>query len=55
MFKRYKEITFGISLGAAMWIIDAAMHVGLGAEVGSHGFWTELFAPHPTAVFFRLV
>lgn len=55
MLNRYKEILFGILLGAAMWIVDAAMHVELGAEVGSHGFWTELFAPHPTAILFRLV
>jgi MFS superfamily sulfate permease-like transporter len=55
MFKRYKEIVFGVLLGAAMWIVDAAMHVELGAEVASHGFLAELFAPHPTAVLFRLV
>lgn len=55
MFRRYKEIAFGILLGAAMWIIDAAMHVELGAEVASHGFWSEVFTPHPTAVLFRLV
>lgn len=55
MVKRYKEILFGLLLGAAMWIIDAAMHAEIGAEVGSHGFWAELFAPHPTTVFFRLV
>ena len=55
MFKRYKEILFGVLLGAAMWVIDAAMHVELGAEIGAHGFWTELFAPHSAAVIFRLV
>jgi len=55
MLKRYKEILFGILLGAAMWLVDAAMHSEIGAEVGSHGFWAELFAPHPTAILFRLV
>ena len=55
MVKRYKEILFGLLLGAAMWIIDAAMHAEIGAEVGSHGFWTEIFEPNPTSVFFRLV
>ena len=55
MLNRYKEILFGILLGAAMWIIDAAMHAELGTDVHSHGFWTELFEPHPTAILFRLV
>lgn len=32
------------------------MHAEIGGEVGSHGgFWAEIFAPHPTTVFFRLV
>jgi hypothetical protein len=55
MFKRYKEILFGMLLGAAMWIIDAAMHAEIGTEVGSHGFLAEIFEPHLTTVFFRLV
>ncbi|MDQ6786800.1 MAG: hypothetical protein M3033_08310 [Acidobacteriota bacterium] len=55
MLKRYKEILFGVLLGAAMWIVDAAMHAEIGGEVGSHGFWAEIFEPNPTTVFFRLV
>ena len=55
MLKRYKEILFGVLLGAAMWIVDAAMHAELGTDVHSHGFWTEMFEPHPTAILFRLV
>lgn len=55
MVKRYKEIIFGVGLGAAMWIIDAAMHAEIGAEVGAHGFRAEIFEPNPTTVFFRLV
>lgn len=55
MLKRYKEILFGVLLGAAMWVIDAAMHAEIGAEVGSHGFWAELFEPHRTTILFRLV
>ncbi len=55
MIKRYKEVLFGLLLGAAMWIIDAAMHAEIGAEVGSHGLWAEIFEPNPTTVFFRLI
>lgn len=60
MLKLYKEILFGIALGAAMWIVDAAMHAELGAETYSnafpaHDFWAEIFAPNPTAVIFRLI
>ena len=55
MVKRYKEILFGVLLGAAMWLVDAAMHAEIGTPVGSHGFWAEIFEPNPTTVFFRLV
>lgn len=55
MFKRYKEIWFGILLGAAMWLMDALMHAELGAEVHSSGFWAEIFQPHATAVLFRSI
>lgn len=53
--KRYKEILFGALLGAAMWVTDAAMHAQLGVEIHSHGFWAELFQPHPTTLLFRSV
>ena len=52
-FKCYKEIWFGISLGAIMWLIDAVMHTELGAEVHAGSLWSEIFAPHPTALIFR--
>ena len=52
-FKRYKEILFGLALGAAMWLIDAVMHAELGADVHAGSLWTEIFAPHPTALIFR--
>ena len=55
MFKRYKEIWFGILLGAAMWLMDAAMHAELGADVHSSGFWAEIFQPPATAVLFRSI
>ncbi len=54
-FKSYKEICFGFGLGAAMWLIDAVMHVELGAEVQTHGFLAEIFSPHPTVLIFRLL
>lgn len=51
----YKEIWFGIGLGAAAWVVDAVMHVELGADVHhAGGLWTEIFAPHPTAFIFRV-
>lgn len=42
-------------MGAAMWLIDAAMHAELGDAIHSHGFWAELFQPNPTALIYRLV
>lgn len=57
MFKRYKEIFFGLLLGAAMWVLDAAMHAQIGAELhtGGQGFAHELFQPGATVLFFRFV
>lgn len=52
-FKNYKEIWFGIGLGLSAWLIDAVMHVELGAEVHAESLWTEIFTPHPTALIFR--
>lgn len=53
-FKSYKELWFGIGLGAAAWLVDAVMHVELGADVHSGSLWSEIFAPHPTALIFRV-
>jgi len=53
--KHYKEILFGFALGAAMWLIDAVMHAELGADVHAGSFWSEVFAPHPTALIFRSI
>ncbi len=53
LFQHYKEILFGFALGAAMWLIDAVMHTELGADVHAESLWTEIFAPHPTALIFR--
>lgn len=51
--KRYKEIWFGIGLGIVAWLLDAVMHVELGADVHSGGLLQEIFTPHPTALIFR--
>lgn len=53
-FKCYKEIWFGVGLGLFAWLVDAVMHTELGAEVHAESLWTEVFAPHPTALIFRL-
>ena len=54
--KRYKEILFGLLLGAGAWIVDAAMHVQLSGELHATGdFWHELFQPNATALLFRSV
>ncbi len=53
IFKQYREILFGLGLGAAMWVLDAAMHAQLGGEIHSHGFWSEMFQPGPTQLLFR--
>lgn len=50
----YKEIWFGFGLGALAWLVDAVMHTELGAEVHAGSLWTEIFAPHPTALVFRI-
>lgn len=52
-FKHYQEILFGLGLGAAMWVLDAAMHAQLGGEIHSHGFLAEMFQPGPTQLLFR--
>ena len=52
-FKQCREILFGLGLGAAMWVLDAAMHAQLGAEVHSGGFLAEMFHPGPTQLLFR--
>lgn len=52
-FRSHKEIWFGIGLGALAWLVDAVMHVELGAEVHAESLWTEIFVPNPTALIFR--
>lgn len=52
--KCYKEIWFGIGLGAFAWVVDAVMHVELGGDVHAGDLWSEVFAPHPTAFVFRV-
>lgn len=52
-FKCYKEIWFGLGLGAVAWLVDAVMHVELGESVHSEALFSEIFAPHPTALIFR--
>lgn len=54
-FNSYKEIWFGGGLGVAMWLIDAVMHVELGAEMHAESLWGEIFFPHPTTLIFRLL
>lgn len=54
LFKSYKEIWFGVGLGASAWLVDAVMHVELGADIHSESLWSEVFAPHPTALIFRV-
>ena len=53
-YKCYKEIWFGLGLGAVAWLVDAVMHVELGAEVHAESLWSEIFSPHPTALIFRV-
>lgn len=56
MLKRYKEIIYGLLLGLAMWIIDAAMHAQLGSDVySSSSFMDELVRPGAPQLLFRSV
>lgn len=52
--KCYKEIWFGFGLGLLAWLVDAVMHVELGAAIRAESLWAEIFAPHPTALIFRV-
>jgi len=57
VIRQYKEILFGLTLGLAMWVIDAAMHV----QIGSHeaawagGFIRELFSSGSTQQSYRVL
>lgn len=54
MLRRYKEIIYGVLLGLAMWVVDAAMHTQLGTDVHSSGsFVDELLRPGATQLLFR--
>ena len=54
IFRRYKEIIFGLLLGLAMWGVDAVMHAQLGADVHSSGSLAdELLRPGTTQLIFR--
>jgi len=57
MIARYKEIIFGFGLGFGMWLVDAAMHVQIGAYAtsGAASFIKELFYPGPAQLFFRML
>lgn len=52
-FRSYKEIWFGLGLGILAWLVDAVMHVELGADIHAEGIWVEIVAPHSTALIFR--
>lgn len=49
----YKEIFFGVGLGALAWFVDALMHAELGADVHGGSLWEEVFTPHATTLVFR--
>ena len=55
MFRRHKEIFYGLGLGLAMWVVDASMHAQLRAELHSTGFLAELLRPGATQFFFRVI
>ena len=55
LLRRYKEIFYGLLLGVAMWVTDAAMHAQLGAEINSKGLANELLRPGATQLLFRSV
>lgn len=55
--RQYKEILFGLALGLAMWVIDAAMHAQIRPNEAS---WTgnlirELSSPGHAPLFFRVL
>lgn len=50
----YKEVFFGVGLGMLAWLVDAVMHVQLGADVHAESLLSEVLFPHPTALIFRV-
>jgi signal transduction histidine kinase len=56
MLKRYKEIIYGVLLGAGAWVVDAAMHAQLALDAHhSRSFLQELLRPGATEFAFRAV
>ncbi|MEW5976318.1 MAG: hypothetical protein AB1898_11000 [Acidobacteriota bacterium] len=55
--RRYKEILFGLALGLAMWVIDAAMHVQIRPNEASWAgnFIRDFSSPGPAPLFFRVL
>jgi hypothetical protein len=51
MFKKYKEIFYGLLFGLGAWAIDAGMH----ARMENVSFWTALFQPQAGMIFYRVL
>ncbi len=53
MFRRYKEIWFGISMGVCMWMLDAMMHTTQHSDFTWATFGREIATSDGNSLFFR--
>ena len=51
--KRYKEIWYGVAIGASIWMLDAAMHASLHRQFNWSGFAKEIIASDSAQLLFR--
>lgn len=51
--KRYKEIWYGVAVGASIWMLDSAMHASLHRQFNWSGFAKEIVATDSAQLLFR--
>lgn len=51
MFKKYKEIVYGLLFGVGAAVIDTVMH----AQMTYRSFWAESVNPQPAMIFYRVL
>lgn len=51
--KGYKEIWYGVAMGASIWMLDSAMHASLHRQFNWSGFAKEIIATDSAQLLFR--
>lgn len=54
-FKLYKEIWYGVAIGASIWMLDSAMHASLHRQFNWSGFAKEIIATDSAQLLFRML